>query len=64
MGFPDGSDGKNSTYNARDLGLIPGSGRSPGEEDSNPLQNSCLEKLVDRGAWRGIVHGVQRVRRD
>ena len=64
MGFPDGSDGKNSTCNARDLGLIPGSGRSPGEEYGNPLQYSRLENPVDRGAWRGIVHGVQRVRHD
>ena len=58
MGFPDGSDGKESTYNAGDLGSIPGSGRSPGERHGNPLQYSCLENPMDRGAWWAIVHGV------
>ena len=44
MGFPGGSGGKESAYNAEDLGLIPGSGRSPGEGNGNPLQYSCLEE--------------------
>ena len=42
----------------RDVGLIPGSGRSPGEGTGNPLQHSCLENPMDRGAWRAIVHRV------
>ena len=58
LGFPGGSDDKESTYNAGDLGLIPGSGRSPGEGNDNPLQYSCLENSRDRGAWRATVHGV------
>ena len=49
---------------ARDVGSILGSGRSPGEGNGNPLQYSCLENSVDRGAWRAIVHGVKRVRHD
>ena len=49
--FPGGSGGKASTYNAGDLGLIPGSGRSPGEGNGNPLQYSCLENPMDAGAW-------------
>ena len=57
-GFPGGSDGKESTCNAADLGLIPGLGRSPGERNSNPLQYSCLENSMDRGAWWATVHGV------
>ena len=52
------SDDKKSAYNAGDLGLIPGSGRSPREGKGNPLQNSCLENLLDRGAWWATVHGV------
>ena len=51
MYFPGGSDGKASAYNAEDLGLIPGLGRSSGEENSTPLQYSCLENPTDRGAW-------------
>ena len=58
MGFPDGSDGKESACNAGDPGLIPGLGRSPGEGNGNPLQYSCLENPMDRGAWQAIVHGV------
>ena len=58
MGFPGGSDGKESARNAGDLGSIPGLGRSLGEENGNPLQYSCLENPMDRGAWRGTVHGV------
>ena len=49
--FPGGSDGKASVYNAGDLGLVPGSGRSPGEGNGNPLQYYCLENPMDRGAW-------------
>ena len=47
-----------------DLGLIPGLGRSPGEGNSNPLQYSCVENPMDRGAWQAKVHGVTRVRND
>ena len=49
--FPGGSDGKVSAYNAGNLGSIPGSGRSPGEGNGNPLQYSCLENPMDGGAW-------------
>ena len=49
--FPPGSDGKVSAYNAGDPGSTPGWGRSPGEENSNPLQYSCLENPMDGGAW-------------
>ena len=49
--FPGGSDGKASAYNAGNLGSIPGSGRSPGEGNGNPLQYSCLEDPMDGGAW-------------
>ena len=49
--FPSGSDGKASTYNAGDPRSIPGSGRSPGEGNGNPLQYSCLENPVDGGTW-------------
>ena len=58
MGFPGGSEVKASACNVGDLGLIPGSGRSPGEENGNPLQYSCLENPMDRGAWQATVHGV------
>ena len=51
VGFPGGSEGKASACSAGDLGSIPGSGRSPGEGNGNPLQNSCLEDSMDRGAW-------------
>ena len=50
-GFPGSSDGKESACNAGDLGSIPGSGRSPGEGNANPLQYSCLENPTDRAAW-------------
>jgi len=60
MGFPGGSEGKESARNAGDLGLIPGWGRSPGEADGYPLQYSCLEDSMDRGAWRAIVQGVAK----
>ena len=49
--FPGGSDSKASVYNAGDPGSIPGSGRSPGEGNGNPLQYYCLENPMDRGAW-------------
>ena len=49
-GFPSGSDSKASACNAGDPGSIPGSGRSPGEGNGNPLQHSCLENLMDGGA--------------
>ena len=45
---------------ARDMGLVPGSGRSPGEGNSDALQYSCLEKSMDRGAWWTTVHGVAK----
>ena len=51
LGFARGLDGKESACNAGDLGLIPGLGRSPGEGNGNPLQYSCLENPLDRGAW-------------
>ena len=56
--FLGGPDGKESACNAGDLGSIPGSVRSPGEGNGNPLQYSCLENPMDRGAWRATVHGV------
>ena len=62
MGFPSSSDGKASACGAGDPGLIPGLGRSPGEGNGNPLQYSCLESAMDRGAWWATVHGSQRVR--
>ena len=49
--FPSGSDGKVSAYNAGDPGSTPGWGRSPGEENSNPLQYSCLDNPMDGGDW-------------
>ena len=58
------SDGKGSAYNAGDPGSIPGSGRSPGEGNGNPLQYSCLENPMGRGAWWATVYGVARVRHD
>ena len=60
MGFPGGSDGKESACNAGDLGLITGLGRSPGGGHGNPLQYSCLENLMDRGDWWATVHGVTK----
>ena len=57
-GFPGGSDGQESACIAGYLGLIPGSGRFPGERNSNPLQYSCLDKSMDRGAWQATDHGV------
>ena len=60
QGFPGGSDGKESTYNAGDPCLIPGSGRSLGEENDYLLLYSCLENSMDREAWQAIVHGVSK----
>ena len=60
MGFPGGSTGQESASNAGDLGLIPGLGRSPGGEDGNLLQYSCLENSMGRGAWQATVHGVAK----
>ena len=60
MGFPGSSDGKASAYNTGDLGSIPGSGRSPGEGNGNPLQHTCLENSMDRGSWQATVHGVTK----
>ena len=57
-GFPGGSDNKESACNAGDSGSIPGLGRSLGEGNGNPLQYSCLENSMDRGAWWATVHGV------
>ena len=51
--------GKESTCNAGDPGLTPGSERSPGEGSGNPLQYSCLEDPMDRGAWQPVVHGKE-----
>ena len=51
LGFPGGSEGKESASNVGDLGLIPGFGRSPGRGHGNPLQYSCLENPMDKGAW-------------
>ena len=56
----DSSDGKESVYNVGDLGSIPGSGRSLGEENGNPLQYSFLENPMKRGAWRATVHGITK----
>ena len=60
LGFPGGSEDKASACNAGDLGSIPGLGRSPGEGNGNPLQYSCLESPMDRGAWWTTVHGVAK----
>ena len=58
MGFSGGSHCKASAYNAGDPGLIPGSRRSSGEGNGNPLQYSCLENPMDGGAWQATAHGV------
>ena len=68
MSFPGGSIGEESSCNAGDAGLIPesraglipGSRRSPGEGNGNPLQYSCLGNPLDRGAWQATVHGVRK----
>ena len=58
--FPGGSDSKESPCNEGDPGSIPGSGRFPGEGNGNPLQYSCLENSMGRGAWQAIVHKVTK----
>ena len=58
VGFPGGSEGKESACSVGDPGSIPGLGRSPGEGNGNPLQYSCLENSMDRGAWWAPVRGV------
>ena len=55
MGFPGGSNSKETACNAGDPGSIPGSGRSLGEGNGSPLQYSCMENSMDRGAWQAIV---------
>ena len=60
MGFPGGSVLKNPPANAGDVGLIPGSERSPGVGNGNPLQYYCLGNSMDRGACQAIVHGVTK----
>ena len=60
QGFPASSDDKESACNAKDLGLIPGSGSFPGEGNGNPLQYSCLENPMDGGALWATVHGVTK----
>ena len=59
-GFPGGSVVKNLPVHARDVGLIPGSGRSSGEGTGNPLQDSCLGNLTYGGAWWATVHGIAK----
>ena len=61
-GLPHSSVGKESVCNAGDLGSIPVLGRSPGEENGNPFQYSCLGNHMDREAWRATVHGVTKSR--
>ena len=60
MGFPGGSDGKESACNAGDLGLIPGLGRSPGEGNGDPFQYFCMENSMDRGTWWTTVNEVAK----
>ena len=63
QGFPGSTEVKNLPANAGDAGdtgLIPRSGRSPGIENVNPLQYSCLEESMDKGTWQAIVHGVAK----
>ena len=60
MGFADGSDNTESTCSVGDAGLIPGSGRSPAEGNGYPLQYSCLENSMYRGAWQATVRRVAK----
>ena len=62
LNYSGGSDDKASAYNVGDPGSIPGMGRSSGERNGNPLQYSCLENPMDRGAWEATVHGVTKSR--
>ena len=61
MGCPGDSDGKESARNAGDLGSIPRLERFPEQGQGNPLQYSCLENVMDRGAWQDTVHGKRRL---
>ena len=61
-GFPSGSEVKTSACNVGDPGSIPESGRSAGEGNGNPLQYSCLENPMDKGAWWATIHGVTKSR--
>ena len=61
-GLPSGSDGEESACSAGYLGLIPGSGRSPGERDGYQLLYSCLGNSMDRGDWWATIHGTAKVR--
>ena len=63
LGFLGDSDSKDSACNSGDLGLIPGLGRPPRKGNGNPLQHSCLENSMDRGAWWTTVHGVTKSQR-
>ena len=63
LSFPDGSVGKESTYDAgstEDMSFVPGSGRSPGGGNDNPLHYSCLKNSMDRGVWWSRVHGIAK----
>ena len=60
LSFPDGSDSKESACNVGDLGSTPGMEKSPGGGHGNPLQYSCLENHMDRGAWQATVHGITK----
>ena len=62
LGFPSSSDGKESACKAEDPDSIPGSGRSPGGGNGNPLQDSCLQNPMDRRTWWAKVHGVAKTR--
>ena len=62
MGFPCSSVSKASACSEGDLGSVPGLGSSPGEGNGSPLQYSCLENSMDRGAWQTTVHGIAGVR--
>ena len=63
MDLPSDSDSKVSAHSAGDLGSIPGSGRSPGDGNGNPLQYSCLENPMDRGTWQATAHRVAKSHR-
>ena len=60
MGFPSGSEGKESACNAEDLGLITRAGRFPGEENGNPLEYPCLKNSMDRGTKQATNHGITK----
>ena len=60
MGFPGGSDSKESAYNVGDLGSIPELGQPPGGGHGSPLQYSCMENPMGRGAWWATVHGIPK----